>query len=109
MTSGLFSASDAAYRSIVELPENTEIMKIYLISQIQNQDYDTYDSAVVCAPDEKAARNTNPRGGGEMTEPDWNYAYSAWCHSADSVTVKYIGEAAEGSNAGVVCASYNAG
>jgi len=84
-------------------------MKLYLISQTENQDYDTYDSAVVCAPDEETARNTNPCGGGQMTENLWKRDFSTWCRSAKSVTVQYIGEAADGVEIGVVCASFNAG
>ncbi|MFA6125419.1 hypothetical protein [Sphingomonas sp.] len=38
-------------------------MKLFLISQNQNYDYDTYDSAVVAAPDEETARLMNPRNG----------------------------------------------
>ncbi len=84
-------------------------MKLYLISQTEHQDYDTYDSAVVCAPDEETARNTNPSGGGQMTEKDWTYKYTSWCRSAAAVSVKYLGEAAESLEEGIVCASYNAG
>jgi hypothetical protein len=47
-------------------------MKLYLISQTKNKDYDTYDSA-------------------------------------EAVTVEYIGEAAEGIEVGIVCASFNVG
>jgi len=31
-------------------------MKLFLISQDENDGYDTYDSAVVCAKDEEAAK-----------------------------------------------------
>ena len=31
-------------------------MKLYLISQSKNDDYDTYDSAVVCAESEEEAK-----------------------------------------------------
>jgi len=34
-------------------------LNLYLISQKINTDYDTYDSAVVCAPDEITAKNMN--------------------------------------------------
>jgi inorganic pyrophosphatase/exopolyphosphatase len=37
-------------------------MNIYLISQTENEDYDTYNSAVVYAPDEDTARNLHPSG-----------------------------------------------
>lgn len=82
-------------------------MKLYLISQRENSDYHTYDSAVVCAPDEETARNINPATGLPMGEEDELRSY--WCYSAEMVEVKYIGEAKEGMIQGVVLASFNAG
>lgn len=38
-------------------------MKLFLISQKENNNYDTYDSAVVAAGDAEVARNMNPSGG----------------------------------------------
>ena len=81
-------------------------MKIYLISQTANNDYDTYDSAVVYAPDEETARNTHPYDGKQIS---WVTPDYAWCKSPDQVGVRYIGEAPEGVEAGLICASFNAG
>ena len=84
------------------------MMKLFLISQTDNNDYDTFDSAVVCAPDEDSARQMDP--GGENGAPaDFGRRYGTWCSSADKVTVKLIGDAAPGLPLGVVCASFNAG
>lgn len=83
-------------------------MKLYLISQDENNDYDTYDSAVVCAPDEDAARLMDP-GGKNGAQADFGLGLSAWCSSADKVTVQVIGDAAPDLPLGVVCASFNAG
>lgn len=80
-------------------------MNLYLISQTININYDTYDSAVVAAESEEAARMTHPN-----EEANWDgkeYKYGTWCNAND-VTVKYIGKAAEGIS-GVICASFNAG
>jgi len=77
-------------------------MKLYLISQDINGDYDTYDSAVVAAETEEAARSTPPDGETGMNEDEW-------VSLPDLVECKYIGEAKPGMEAGVVCASYNAG
>ena len=82
-------------------------MKLFLISQTQHCDYDTYDSAVVAAPDEATAREMDPATG-EPVE-DWGYRYSAWCSAPEHVAVRYIGKAAHGIKQGVVCASFNAG
>ena len=84
-------------------------MKLYLISQTENGHYDTFDSAVVCADDEETARNIHPRTGEPVTSEQWADLYSCWCSSPLEVAVKYLGEAAEGVEAGIVCASFNAG
>lgn len=36
-------------------------MNLYYVSQSKNSDCDTYDSMVVCAPDEDTARRMHPR------------------------------------------------
>ncbi len=81
-------------------------MKLFLISQQTNNKYDTYDSAVVCAPDELTARHMDPSSGEPM---NWGDKWSGWCKSVDDVEVEYLGEAAEGVKQRVVCSSYNAG
>jgi len=81
-------------------------MKLFLISQLQNNNYDTYDSAVVAAPDKETARNMNPKNGEPMDE--WGQEYSTWCSGREHVTVRYLGEAVSVAQ-GVVCASYRAG
>jgi len=82
-------------------------MKLFLISQEQNNDYDTYDSAVVVAPDEETARQIDPCTGKPVES--WGKRYSAWCDAPEHVAVRYIGEAAPDVEQGVVCASFNAG
>ena len=81
-------------------------MKLFLISQTENNEYDTYDSAVVCAPNEDAARLMSPADG---KPADFGLEYSSWCSAVDKVTVQLIGNAASGLPLGVVCASFNAG
>lgn len=89
-------------------------MKLYLIKQNANDDYYTYDSAVVVAESENAARHMHPN---EYTWDGETWLYHSgraqhtmardWT-SPDNVTVTEIGEASDGIT-GVVCASYNAG
>lgn len=76
-------------------------MKLYLISQGHNQGYDTYDSAVVAAESEEDAKLIRPGGGPRS-------GYDGWC-DPEYVECVYLGEAKEGSESGVICASYNAG
>lgn len=97
-------------------------MKLYLISQNVNNNYDTYDSAVVAANSEDEARAMYP-GGDEYWDKDkeqWYYisgdgarSYSSftagsWAPFKD-VQAQYIGEAHKTIKAGVVLASFNAG
>ena len=82
-------------------------MKLFLISQTQNTGDDTYDSAVMAAPDEETARQMDPYTG-ELIEV-WGDSSAAWCSAPKHVAVRYIGEAAADIEQGVICASFNAG
>lgn len=83
-------------------------MNLYLISQNRNNGYDTYDSAVVAAPDESTARNMDPHTSTQRTEEDW-CSNNLWAPSIEFVSVKYLGQADHGIEQGVICASFNAG
>lgn len=98
-------------------------MKLWVISQTANDGYDTYDSAVVAAETEDDAKLIHPNGGlvwGGHTD----YAgenFTGWGRSGDycrvssgwtdpeSVSARYIGEAAPGTKRGVILGSFNAG
>ena len=82
-------------------------MKLYKISQQENNDYDTFDSAVVAAPDEETARLMNPASGGPVYK--WNDRYNSWCSSPDLVLVELLGTAKPGTKTGVIVSSFNAG
>jgi hypothetical protein len=81
-------------------------MNLYLISQKANNGYDTYDSAVVAAPDEETARQMNPGNGEPMK---WGEKWTSWAYAPEQVTVGLLGTAVEGTKQGVICASFNAG
>lgn len=82
-------------------------LKLFLISQDQNDDWDTYDSAVVAVPDEATAREIHPATGEAVV--NWNHPFSSWCDGPEHVTVQYLGDAAPDIEQGVVCASFHAG
>lgn len=87
-------------------------LHLYRISQIDNEGYDTYDSAVVCAPDEETARCMNPHTGEIMTSPEeWESGLcsSVWCKSPEHVRINYLGKADNSLKQGVIVASFNAG
>jgi hypothetical protein len=81
-------------------------MNLYLISQTVNNDYDTYDSAVVCAENEEDAKMIHP--GGEEGWSSHRKFYNPWC-AVEEVRCKLIGSAMDDQERGVVCASFNGG
>lgn len=81
-------------------------MKLFLIAHDELVDCDSYDSAVVASPDEETARQMDPSTG---LPKDWSVNYSTWCSGPAHVTVRYLGEAADDAELGIVCASFNAG
>jgi hypothetical protein len=98
-------------------------MKLYLMSQDINNDYDTYDSVVVAAESSEDARTIHPRLYVHMTvhmaDSVWTltrndgteYATSArdWLAYEDIhlLKVEYLGETNQ--ERGVILASFNAG
>ena len=80
---------------------------LFLISQDYNNDYDTFDSAVVVAESEEDAIKIHPHGRKEF----WNN--TTWVYEEDvekHVQVKYIGKASDTLYLGqVVCSSFRAG
>lgn len=95
-------------------------MNLYLISQNVNNDYDTYDSAVVVAENEGEARMIHPAGKDykyDQDEKKWIQDFDgyisndwSWCNNLKKISVKCIGIASkEMVNGEVVCASFNAG
>jgi len=81
-------------------------MFLYRISQFVNNDYGTYDSAVVCAENEDEARMIHPNGCEDWDGEDEDF--SSW-RAAKDVRVEIIGTAANNLPKGVIVASHNAG
>jgi len=97
-------------------------MNIYKIWQDDNDGWDTYDSAIVIAKNEEAAKYADP-GNNSFMEWDqkldsWVFCYSngnrvaqdydAWTHPKN-VKVILIGKADINIKEQVICASFNAG
>lgn len=80
-------------------------MNLYLISQDKLLDYDTYDEAVVAAETKEAARMMHPNGA------PWDGRAAKWptWPDVEHVKVRLLGVAVEGTEAGVICASFHAG
>jgi len=86
-------------------------MNIYKISQDVNDNYDTYDSAIVAAHSEKEAKMMHPHRGNFYDKPNWDgtvEGYSSWCNVED-VKIRHIGIALEDIKEGIILASFNAG
>ena len=81
-------------------------MKLYLLSQNDNNDYDTWDAVVVCAESQEAARLIHPSGHAKNIT---KWKDGSWANSPDTVDVQYLGEADPSIEAGVVLSSFNAG
>ena len=82
-------------------------MNIYLLEQNVNDDYDTYDSMVVFAPDEHTARQMHPNDPLGY-ETDSNRRYKEWANSPDQVQVTLLGTSNNPTQK-IILASYNAG
>ncbi len=80
-------------------------MNLYLIYQNENNDYDTYDSVVVCAESEEEARDIHPN---QYSRERKEWSTDDWCLK-ENVKARYLGVADISLEKGVVCASFNAG
>lgn len=95
-------------------------MNIYKLSQTINDNYDTFDSCVVIAENEKEAVKVHPNGyqnwdtRGQKSESRYygyeNFDINDWAEIKD-IKVELIGVADESldTEIKVVCASFNAG
>jgi len=87
-------------------------MNLYKISQTVNSGWDTYDSAIVAAPDADKARVMHPSGQKadrlDRKAPS-QFSMSDWVKDEGDVTVELIGVATDGIQRSVICSSFNAG
>ena len=81
-------------------------MNLYLLKQDANMDWDTYDSAIVCAESEEEAIKIHPNGDVFNGEWKWN---NNWAKNPSQVRCQKIGVADGSVEKGVVLASFNAG
>jgi hypothetical protein len=87
-------------------------LKLYLLEQSVNQEYDTYDSIVVIAENEDRARNMTPYEDRFLDSEDYKNTWSgSWVSykDADKIKVTYLGDAKPGSTESIVITSFNAG
>ena len=94
---------------------------LYLIIQDKNSDYDTFDSAVVCAKNKEEAKTIHPNTSYKWHDNSWYFQYADKTESRESsstydwckpkyVNVIKIGVANKNIKSGeVICSSFNAG
>ena len=96
-------------------------VRIYLISQTVNRNYDTYSEAVVAAKNEDEARLTHPDSNHKWLNDDAGWVITrndgttfsvsgcgTWV-SPTYVKVEYLGDAKPRTKAGIICSSFHAG
>jgi hypothetical protein len=81
-------------------------MKLFLLTQMDNNTYDTFDSILVCAENEDDAVTIDPYGDPYVEGADY---FTSWAKKASSIICEEIGEANDKHARGVIIASYNAG
>lgn len=93
-------------------------LKLFKVTQKENNDYDTYNSIIVCAIDKARARVIYPsvhcsyvwkRKVGWVNEEEVKVQSDNWANELRNTRVVEIGIATENMKEGVVLASYNAG
>ena len=90
-------------------------MKLWLLNQITNNNYNTYDSCVVTAETEEDARCIHPSEGNYWGKEVMSWWCGSYRHTDNNgwvkpneVKVTYLGETPLGGGV-VVCSSFNAG
>jgi hypothetical protein len=73
-----------------------DIMNLYLISQNENNYYDTYEACVVCAVSKMSAQKMKPEEGDN----------GAWATKKENVKVEYLGKASGSMKAGFILKSF---
>ena len=82
-------------------------MKLWLISWNPSRSWEVYTAAIVAAETQEQARSISPDDGDEI---DWKaqLGNTDWATSPDQIKVRYIGEAKEGTEQGVILVDYRA-
>jgi len=83
-------------------------MNLYLLWQDVNNDYDTYDSCIVCAENIDEAIKIHPANNPGEDEIKCNERIEEWATS-ENIFCELIGKAESNVPKGLVLASFNAG
>ena len=83
------------------------MMNLYLLSQEENINYDTFDSMVVCAKNKVIAKSFHPFGDGKIFEE--NEKWPSWAITKKGIKISLIGKASKKQLSGIICTSFNAG
>ncbi len=80
-------------------------MKLYLLTQNTNLDYDTYDSLIVCAENKEEAKKIRP----DKEKRGECKTYGCWVCKIEDVQCREIWIASKWIEKWVILASFNAG
>ena len=89
-----------------------DLLKLYLLTQYENLDLDTFDSCIVAAYSEEEAKQIHPyiEFDEYYTSIDEVWDTYTWASCPENVECKYIGNAAADVKPNsIVCSSFNAG
>jgi hypothetical protein len=79
---------------------------LYLLTQDENNGYDTFDSVVVCAESAVQAMEMTP----DTSHPWGRDGFdSSWANHKEKVNYTYLGVACPSLKPGIILASFNAG
>jgi len=83
-------------------------LKLYKLSQDINEDYDTYDSCIVCSTSAKKAVRIHPDNNWSWEE---HRGYDVWVpeDKISAIKIEYLGLAGSKLKEGVILSSFNAG
>ena len=84
-------------------------MYLWKISQAVNNDWNTYDSAVVAADTEEEAKMIHPSTGKDIGTGNDRIYSDVWVTDPNCVQCVFLGTAKQGTLKGVIVASFNAG
>lgn len=83
-------------------------MKLFLLKDLSAPKYEAFDAIIVAAESGKEAMLINPDGIIWDKQTKWGNC-KGWVDHPKDVIVKYIGQASDEIEQGVILASYNAG
>ena len=94
-------------------------MKLFLLTLKEDNDYESYESCVICAENEEDAKSISPEQEWDDENKEWTRGtkfipteegfHNTWASSVEAINCQELGIASDNMKRGVVVSSYNAG